>query len=457
MAPRPDETTIREALALADRIGTVPAANELNVPPTTLRHWRANVARWYPQPSPPAGNVATPVSSMVTDTSEKRTEVSDTRASRLGRIADLLERSGIPADEIGKVERIRLNEWQGLSKDDAGNAVVTDMHGASVIITPGWASGPKWPVITQAPPVTIARTMHAPRADTGGWQRAVVWPDIQIGYYWTEGGLVATHDEKALAVALEITEAADPDIIVMVGDNLDLPEFSRYRKMPVFQRTTQASIDRAARLCASIRARVRPECRIIWIAGNHEERLPNYIIDNASAAFGLKRGGSPESWPVLSVPFLCRFDDHGVTFLPGYPASVYWINDSLSVIHGTKVRSGGSTAHGYLPEIRHSVIFGHVHRREFAAVTRLTKDGPRTYHAACFGALCRIDGSVPGMASGYDLNGQPLASAENWQQAVGVVEFQPGAGDFTMEAIEIWNGRARWNGRSYHAPEGEAS
>jgi hypothetical protein len=371
---------------------------------------------------------------------------------RLGRIAALLEKSGIDINEVGRIEQVKLSEWEGLSKDADGNAVVTPLTAASLVLTPSWADGPEWPVIRQAPPVTIKpmRATTTPRPDD--WRTCVVWPDIQAGFYFRDGEMEATHDEKALAVALEITHDADPDLVVMVGDNLDLPELSKYRKHPAFQRTTQASIDRAARLCASIRARVRPECKIIWLAGNHEERLPNYIIDNAVAAFGLKRANSPKSWPVLSVPHLCRFDEYDVTFLPGYPANVYWINDSLSVIHGTKVRSGGSSAHAYLPEIRHSVIFGHVHRHERAAVTRLTKAGPRTYHAACFGALCRIDGSVPGAASGYDLDGHPIATTENWQQGMGIVEYQPGDGDFAMEAVEIWNGRARWQGRSYAAP-----
>jgi hypothetical protein len=38
-------------------------------------------------------------------------------------------------------------------------------------------------------------------------------------------------------------------------------------------------------LCAQVRD-AAPNAQIIWLAGNHEERIPNYLLDNAAAAFG---------------------------------------------------------------------------------------------------------------------------------------------------------------------------
>jgi len=143
----------------------------------------------------------------------------------------------------------------------------------------------------------------------------------------------------------------------MVGDNLDAPEFGKYRLSPAFQRTMQASIDRATLLCFQLRA-LAPEAEIVWLAGNHEERLPNYLMDNAVAAFGLRQGKKPDSWPVLSVPFLCRMDESNVDYRAGYPASHCWINQRLRVIHGDKVASGGSTAHKYLANEKTSVLYG---------------------------------------------------------------------------------------------------
>src|SRR5690606_41328548 len=50
--------------------------------------------------------------------------------------------------------------------------------------------------------------------------------------------LEPTHDEAAIAAALAVTKAAKPAVVVLVGDNLDLPEFGRYRLTPAFMRTT---------------------------------------------------------------------------------------------------------------------------------------------------------------------------------------------------------------------------
>ena len=46
---------------------------------------------------------------------------------KMGKIADLLERSGIDPDEVGRVERI--NVWQGFLKDENGEAQLVDMAG----------------------------------------------------------------------------------------------------------------------------------------------------------------------------------------------------------------------------------------------------------------------------------------------------------------------------------------
>ena len=371
----------------------------------------------------------------------------------LGRLAALLERSGIPLEEIARVEKIRVNEWDGFSKDAEGNPVITRLQGESIVLAPKWADGPAWPVVERGPACNITPIPRPARADDG-IRRAVVLPDMQINFYvGRDGSLVPTHDEACLQIALDVITDADPHVVAMNGDNLDLSQYGRYRKMPVFQRMAQPTIDRATRLMASIRARVRPETQIIWLEGNHELRLPIFIIDNASEAFGLRRGNAPDSWPVMSVPFLCRLDEFGVEYVAGYPSNEWMLNDNLAIGHGSKVKTGGSTAHAYLPELRYSLCYGHVHREEFGSVTRKTLHGPRTYEAFSFGCLCKTTGVVPGAESGFDVHGQPVKAQNNWTNGLGVIEYEPGDGHFWREHVRIWNGRARWRGKTYVAPD----
>lgn len=269
----------------------------------------------------------------------------------LGKLVEMLERKNIDINEIGDIKRVSL--YQSLIKDNEGEPQVQDL--AAIQFSPKWETGPEWPVVQQGPAIKLP----APKAKSkkaSNFKTAVIVPDVQIGYYRNrEGVLEPTHDEKAIGVALKLIEDINPDAVVCVGDNLDLPEMGKYLTYPSYAQTTQASIDRSTLFCAQMRA-AAPDAEIIWLAGNHEERMPKYLLTNAAAAYGLRKGNIPDSWPVLSIPYLCRMDEFGVEYRPGYPASDYWINEKLRVIHGDRVKSSGSTAHVYLNNEKTSVI-----------------------------------------------------------------------------------------------------
>ena len=336
----------------------------------------------------------------------------------LGKIAELLNRNNIDVEEVGSIKRVSL--YQSLTKNDLGQAEVHDLMG--IQFNPKWAEGPEWPVVQPGPSIKLP-VRKVIQSNTEGYKVAVILPDMQIGYYRNaDGSLEPTHDEEALSISMAIIKKLRPDRIIMVGDNLDFPEFGKYRLSPAYAITTQASIDRATTLCAELRA-AAPEALIDWISGNHEERLVNFILDNAKVSFGLRRGNTPDSWPCLSVPYLCRFNDYGVNYVAGYPAGQVWINQRLKVIHGNKVRSNGSTAHAYLNDSKVSVIYGHIHRREWAERSREDWDGAKTIMAASPGTLARCDGAVPSTNGGMDLDGRPMTIVEDWQQGLAVVSY----------------------------------
>lgn len=384
----------------------------------------------------------------MTDLSQQLDKAVRTNISRetLGRLGELLERSGIDLDTVSRVKTVKA--WQGFMKDADGAPQVVDMYGMEFV--PTFADGPQWPVIQPGPAYKLPSTTTKSKLSTG-WKTAAILPDIQIGFYRTRSNdLEPIHDDLAISVALSIVKSENPDVVVLLGDNLDLAEFGKYRISPAFQRTTQATIDRAALLAAEVRA-AAPNAKILWLAGNHEERLPNFIMDNALAAFGLRQGNTPESWPVMSVPFLCNFDKYGIEFLPGYPATTFWLNENLKIIHGTKVASGGSTAHKYLASEQVSVIYGHIHRREWAERTREIASGSKTIMAASPGCLARKDGAVPSTKGGVDLDGRPVHTVEDWQQGMAMVRYEEGDGRFVYEQIAIDNGWAMHRGREFAA------
>lgn len=372
----------------------------------------------------------------------------------IGAVRELLERNGIEPSEVGQLHRIQsVKVYQQGSKDADGNMQAQDL--VSVVLSPKFEEGPEWPVIQPGPQYKLPKSKVTKVKANDALKTCVVLPDMQIGYYFDKNErLVSTHDETAIDLSVAMIQDIQPDLIVLVGDNLDLPEMGKYRLSPAFYRTIQPAIDYTTELMFRLRA-AAPEAKCVWLAGNHEERLVNYLLDNASAAFGLRQGARPESFPVLSVPHLCRLDESGVTYLEGYPANDFWINERLRVIHGDRVKSSGSTAHVYLNNHKTSVIYGHIHRREYAAKTFVKWEGARTIMAATPGCLAKCDGSVPSTKGGLDLHGRPMTVVEDWQQGLAVVHYED-SGDhrFFYHQVDIQDGVALYNGKLYGTADG---
>ena len=369
-------------------------------------------------------------------------------------LAEHLERSGIELEEIGRISK--LGGYQAIAKltneDGVDELVKSDLFKWE--ISPAFDAGPEWQPVDRGPAVKLSKR-KPPSTSSDGWRTGILWPDTQIGYYRAlDGSLVATHDEAAIRVALSIVRDVKPDELVRHGDDLDLPELGKYRTSPAFAGTTQASIDRATILGAEQRDAVGPDALIVWLAGNHEERLPNYLLDNAKAAYGIRRGRftdePPSAWPVLSVPYLCRLDDFGIEFRPGFPASDYELVPSFRVVHGLHVTSNGSTATKYLAREKSSVAYGHVHRREYAA--RKLADGSEIF-AASPGCLARTDGAVPSTKGATDLDGRPLSVVEDWQQGIGLVHYRDDVAIY--ENVEIRSDGpvrfSRYGGKTYES------
>jgi predicted phosphodiesterase len=351
---------------------------------------------------------------------------------QIKKMAEELIRRGVDPEELGRLSRMKM--YQAVTKDEEGEAHIHDLWGFH--LDPSWDTGPKWPVVQPAPAIKLNKRTTEP-AVTDGWSRCVVVPDIQIGFLRSgDGTFEPTHDTLAIDMTVDLIKRVKPSTVVLLGDNLDLPEFGKYRQHPSFQLTTQMTIDAASEICARFRDAAGDKCEIVWLAGNHEERMPNYIIDNAKAAFGIKRAGASNEWPVLSVPFLLRLDDYEIFYLAGYPSNHFWLTPHLRFIHGHSVKSKGSTAHLYLNDEKVSVIYGHIHRNELAYQTRIDYDGTATIMAASPGCLARVDGHVPSMKQGFDLDGRPVISPENWQQGLAVVDYHED-GRFDYKPIHI--------------------
>jgi|TARA_R100001530_G_scaffold94990_1_gene65996 metallophosphoesterase superfamily enzyme len=273
----------------------------------------------------------------------------------------------------------------------------------------------------------------------GDLSKCVVVPDLQVGYKRDMQTFEMTplHDLSALGIVTQVIKDVKPDKVVLLGDMLDLPDWStHYLVRPEFTFTTQASLDFLAGWIADI----RPYCKdMIYIEGNHEKRMIDSIAKNTIQAYGIRPANEPSVPPILSIPYLLGLHKMDVEYVGDYPHGEYYINDNLVCIHGNKVGAkSGQSVTKLLENARVSIITGHTHRLEMAHKTIWTHHKPKIYQAVTLGTLASLDGIVP---SG--------STRHNWQQGFGVVEYDEES--FYTEIVGIYEGRCIYRGKVYES------
>ena len=304
-----------------------------------------------------------------------------------------------------------------------------------------------WIPVQPAAPLNISVPAYPAAPLVGLWKTAVATADHQFGYRADE----PFHDERAIAIASHIVGVEQPDQVIYCGDFLDLASQGRFEAEAAFAGTTQRAIDRGHELLAVDRE-LAPNAQLVLIEGNHDRRMEKFIAANAMAAHGLKRANTPESWPVMSIPYLLRLDDLDVDYIDAYPAGMHWINDNLRAIHGDKVRSNGSTASAYSNQHPHiSTIFGHTHRTEIQSKTVLANRGEKIRSMSINpGCMCRVDGEVPSVKGSTGVDGKAVRNWEDWQNGLVVVRYKD-SGEFFVNLVQIEDGVAIYENQELRA------
>ena len=252
---------------------------------------------------------------------------------------------------------------------------------------------------------------------------AVFLPDPQIGFRWYGGNdWQPFHDERAIDLSMQLIREIQPDEVVNLGDMIDFPTLSRWPQEEAMQRTIQKSIDYTHEFLSLQRANA-PHAKLVWVEGNHDLRLQNYVQANAAKISGLRRANMDHELPLLSIPYLLRLDEIGVNYVGGWPKAEYYLSDVLKAKHGDCVKSSGKTAAAVVEREDVSTVFGHIHRAETAYKTRHGRKGPRTQFAHCPGALCLTNGAVPGFHTGTDTDMKPVTYWQDWQLGLTVVHY----------------------------------
>lgn len=350
---------------------------------------------------------------------------------------DLICHSGTSIDTHEVVSH-KINSWSTVTKGGNGEPTVTRLWQVTASFKPRLVplAAADW-----GPPPP-----YNPSAGNDvGLRQAVVLPDMQIGFRWmglSDGDPWAEpyHDRKAIDIALQVLAVTQPEFVVLLGDNLDFQPLSlRWPAPPNAMQTTAIALSEYRWLLWRIR-QVCPRSKIVYMYGNHEDRLRKYLDERAGELQGLTHANGQKA---LCLRNILGLDDLHIETVD-YPQS-YWLWDRVEIEHGRTVRrGGGATAATIVAQREHSVLYGHIHRQEVAHRTVDTPYGKREYVVGSPGCLCRVDGTVPG------------SDRPDWQQGVGVLSLVDDM-DEHLELIRIQDGKAFFGsqllvGRDY-APE----
>lgn len=264
---------------------------------------------------------------------------------------------------------------------------------------------------------------------------ALYVPDSQHGYRWSDDRreLIPLHDERACDLIVQAVKHYQPDEVILLGDMLDLAEWSNHWPVPAqLLHTTQPTLQRIHDWLADIR-KACPSARIVFVEGNHEARIRKLLVDKMGhGALNVRAVGDDQ--PALSLPRLLNLGALDVEYVGPYGES-YYIEQDTRITHGDKVRQkGGATVKAVLEEAHQTTWFGHVHRRAIASRTLHDHTGQREISAATPGCLCLRDGSTPGVTLRPD-----------WQHGYGLQWWVDG-GHF-CEVRSIVDGKTMIEGR----------
>lgn len=234
-------------------------------------------------------------------------------------------------------------------------------------------------------------------------------PDCHVPY----------HDVKAFETMLEIARDFKPDEIVVLGDFFDAYSVSFHSKDPKkMVATLEHELELSRPEIAKLQ-KVNPRARMVFLCGNHEDRIRRYVNHHAPM---LARSLGIED--TLKLP-------HGTIFLPYGQRNRYFMGKLLAT-HGTLFNQ--HVAQGMIRKYGTSVIFGHTHRLQEFNVVNVHGD--------------RLKGITCGWLGDITHAGEYVLDMADWVHAFALSYHFPN-GNFVMQTVEIVAGRAVFDGRIY--------
>jgi predicted phosphodiesterase len=227
------------------------------------------------------------------------------------------------------------------------------------------------------------------------------------------------HDRKAWKLAMKALTAWSPDVVIQLGDLIDLASVSTYAKDPRRTMSLQQEIEVARDVVDDI-AGIGAPLTVVTL-GNHSVRAESYLIKNA-----------PDFLPYFEISKVLGMQRPGWTVVPY--KQTYTIGE-LRVTHDVG-RAGVQAARQSVLDVGDNIVFGHTHRMQVHY--QGTQAGKR-HVGATLGWL--------GDSNHIDYRHQDMVRRD-WQLGFGVAHMLP-TGEFWLQAIPIVKNTCVIDGQVY--------
>jgi predicted phosphodiesterase len=169
----------------------------------------------------------------------------------------------------------------------------------------------------------------------------LILPDIHLPY----------EDKHAVANVLRMISDVQPHRVIQIGDLLDMKAPARWSKGKAeeYCYSVRDEAEAGDKFWESVR-QAAPDAELVWLAGNHEDRLRAYVNNFAPALRDI----------VPSMRDLMRLDTHRVKAPRVQPHTVA---PGTVAIHGKLLASqAGMSARKEMLRHNQSIVQGHTHR-----------------------------------------------------------------------------------------------
>lgn len=229
-------------------------------------------------------------------------------------------------------------------------------------------------------------------------QRILFIPDTHTPY----------HDKKAVDLVHKVADSFAPDHIIIMGDFADFYPLSSHSKDP--NRALTLKNDLICTKQELLRYTKHKAKNLVFIAGNHSNRLVRYLQDKA-----------PELYNIISIPEILGLEKMGFKYVE---YKDHYTIGKLNVTHD--VGTAGRFAHyKALDTFQSNILIGHTHRLGYA----VEGDAVGNKHVtAMFGWL--------GDASKADYMHR-IKATRDWSLGFGIGYLNPKTGTVYVTPIPI--------------------